>query len=389
MVLVTLAVLVWPLLRTHATVEDTGENLNLSVYRQQLQELEGDRDRGLVTEDQMERARMDIERALLSEVPEQPAAATKTSAGSRFLPMVLVSVTVIAVSVPVYMHIGYPDRLGEPPAANEEMPSPEEIIAILEQRLEQDPEDNRAWLILAQAYSALGRHDEAADTLEGLRERIGDEPGLLVRLANTLAMANDGLLEGRPARLIEQVLEQDPDNPSAMWFAGLAANQRGDYREAVDYWERLLPRLEGEPEAKERLQELIVGARTGMQDDADGNEVESPGVTIQVSLADGLEDRVGGDDTLYVFARAADGPAMPLAVVKHQAGELPLEVRLDDTHAMTPGARLSGHDSVTLVARISRSGTVQAESGDLQGEVTDVAVPAEAPVELVIDSPVP
>lgn len=399
LILITLVVLCVPLLRTSREVAG-GEDgrLNISVYKQQLRELEADRDRGLVTEDQMEQARVDIERALLSEVPEQPQARYVPGHRDGWLPAAVASVLVIVVSVSLYLFIGNPQAVdgvdGVAPApGNAGMSSVQEMVASLERRLEQNPDDTEGWLMLARSYSVLGRHEEAAEVLERLRGMVGDEPGLLVRYANALALANNGQFEGRPTELIRQVLEQDPANPSAIWFAGLAANQRGDYREAVDYWERLLPRLEGEPEALERLQGMIARARNAMPDDAaataDGDEAGSPGVTVQVRLAAGLEDRVGGDDALYVFARAADGPAMPLAVAKHRAGDLPLEVRLDDTSAMTPNTRLSGHDSVTLVARVSKSGQPGATSGDLQGEVTDVAVPTNAPVELVIDSPVP
>jgi len=396
LLIIVLAVLLRPLLGEYADENEDGDRLNLSVYKQQLQELEADRERGTITEEQMERARMDIERAVLSEVPEEPVAGKTVSTDSRLLPPVLVSLVVIAVSVPVYLYIGYPQSLGGQAAADRDTPSLEEVemmIAQLEQRLRQEPGNTQGWLMLARSYTALGRYKDAARTLERLRERIGDEPGLLVRLANALAMANNGQFEGRPTELIHQVLEQDSDNPSAVWFAGLAANQRGDYQEAIDYWEQLVPQLAGEPEALERLQALLARARNALPEQAavsgDDEGTALPGIPVRVRLAPALQDRVSGEEPLYVFARAMDGTAMPLAVVRHRASELPLEVHLDDSQTMLPAARLSRHDVVTLVARISRTGSAQAESGDLQGEVTDVAVSTDSPVELVIDSPVP
>jgi len=396
LLIIVLAVLLRPLLGEYADENEDGDRLNLSVYKQQLQELEADRERGTITEEQMERARMDIERAVLSEVPEEPVAGKTVSTDSRLLPPALVSLVVIAVSVPVYLYIGYPQSLGGQAAADRDTPSLEEVemmIAQLEQRLRQEPGNTQGWLMLARSYTALGRYKDAARTLERLRERIGDEPGLLVRLANALAMANNGQFEGRPTELIHQVLEQDSDNPSAVWFAGLAANQRGDYQEAIDYWEQLVPQLAGEPEALERLQALLARARNALPEQAavsgDDEGTALPGIPVRVRLAPALQDRVSGEEPLYVFARAMDGTAMPLAVVRHRARELPLEVHLDDSQTMLPAARLSRHDVVTLVARISRTGSAQAESGDLQGEVTDVAVSTDSPVELVIDSPVP
>lgn len=414
MILAVLAVLSLPLLRAaRHHVGDDG-SLNLSVYKQQLQELEADHERGLVTGDQLEQARTDIERALLSEVPET---GTVTRTGDRqhgWLPTLLVAVSVVAVSLPLYLAIGHPGvldgRPGAAPAAGHgdgRMPSVQEMVTSLEQRLERNPDDAQGWLMLARSYTVLGRHEDAVRVLERLRGMVGDEPGLLVRYANALAMTNDGRFRGRPEELIRRVLQQNPDHPSALWFAGLAADQRGDYREAVDYWERLVPKLAGEDQALARLQNMIARARAAIGtggETAAGGRTEAPaagvdqgsepaaaeaGVTVRVSLAPDLQERVQPDDALFIFARAPSGPPMPLAAVRRRAGDLPLEVRLDDSDAMTSAARISGHDAVTLVARVSRSGQPQAASGDLQGRMTGVAIPAAEPVQLIIDTPVP
>jgi cytochrome c-type biogenesis protein CcmH len=403
MILAVLALLLRPLLRGAPPFVPGEDRLNRSVYRQQIQELESDLDRGLVTDEQMEQARMDIERALLEEVPEASQNRQGENTQRGRLPVMLAAVLIIAASVPLYLYIGYPGvpAGGGTAAATPDgaMPSVQEMVASLERRLQRDPDDPEGWLMLARSYTVLGRYGEAAGALERLRGMVGDEPGLLVRYANALAMANNGRFEGRPAALIQQVLEQDPDNPSAIWFAGLAANQRGDYREAIDYWERLVPALQGEPEALQRLQQMIDQARaaqgigTAEQAGAPRPEAaaadEAAGVTVRVSLAPGLRDSVQPDDSLFIFARAVGGgTGMPLAVVRRRAGDLPLEIRLDDSDAMTPAGRLSRHDAVTLVARISRSGQPQATSGDLQGSQARVGLPAGAPVDLVIDTTV-
>lgn len=107
-------------------------------------------------------------------------------------------------------------------------------------------------------------------------------------------------------------------------------------------------------------------------------------VTGRVILSPELADRASPDHTVFVFARAAEGPPMPLAVMRVRVSDLPLKYRLDDSMAMTPTARLSGFDAVYIIARVSAAGSAQARSGDLEG-ASEVIVPGTGNVDVVID----
>jgi cytochrome c-type biogenesis protein CcmH len=111
----------------------------------------------------------------------------------------------------------------------------------------------------------------------------------------------------------------------------------------------------------------------------------TPGqIKVSVSLDDSLKDRVDAGDTVFVFARALNGPPMPLAVVRKRATELPLEVTLDDSMAMVPQLKLSGQEAIAVVARVSKSGDARVQKGDLIGEVTPVATVEGNSVDVVI-----
>jgi cytochrome c-type biogenesis protein CcmH len=107
-------------------------------------------------------------------------------------------------------------------------------------------------------------------------------------------------------------------------------------------------------------------------------------ISGEVSLSPELAGRVAAGDTVYVFARAAEGPRLPLAIVKQAAGSWPLRFTLDDSTAMSPDARLSSATSVVVVARVSRSGNATPQPGDLVGQTAPLS-PGSAPVRLVID----
>jgi cytochrome c-type biogenesis protein CcmH len=117
---------------------------------------------------------------------------------------------------------------------------------------------------------------------------------------------------------------------------------------------------------------------------AQASEVISGHVVLSPELADKVEP----NDTVFIFARAVNGPRMPLAAVRARVLDLPLEFRLDDSMAMAPMARLSGYPQVVVIARISASGGAQAASGDLEGD-SGVIAPGTQDLEIVIDRQLP
>ena len=110
---------------------------------------------------------------------------------------------------------------------------------------------------------------------------------------------------------------------------------------------------------------------------------------VQVEITPELARRASPSDVLYVFARAEQGPPIPLAVSRHSVAELPLTVTLDDSMAMAPQLRLSKFPSVVVGARISKSGSATPSSGDLQGHSAPLSPSGETPVSVVIDGVTP
>jgi cytochrome c-type biogenesis protein CcmH len=399
LLLLVLLVLAWPLLRP-SRGQHAGDDysLNLSVYRDQLQELAAQQENGLLTEEQAEQVRNDIERSLLQEVPDETDAPAPTApVPARRWPVALIAVLFTAASLSLYMYLGSPDVTsghGTTPASVDEM------VHRLEQRLQTNPDDVDGWLMLARSYEVLRRFNDAVTVMQRLYQQLGDEPVIMIRYAHALAMANGGRFNGKAEALIKRALEIEPENPSALWFAGVAADQRRDYQAAIDYWQKLVPQLGGQGEALQRVQQLISDAQVSLQgggtapaqNAAAAKEAAAEGgksIKVHVSLAKSLRGKVNPKSTLFIFARAPTGLPMPLAVVRRHAGDLPLDIVLDDSMAMSPQHMLSDQDKVDLVARISSSGNVRGESGDVQGELQGVAVGGKKTISLVIDSKIP
>jgi len=114
-------------------------------------------------------------------------------------------------------------------------------------------------------------------------------------------------------------------------------------------------------------------------------ELNLASIRVEVSLDPALVEQVDPEQTVFIFARPVGG-RMPLAAVKRQVKDLPLQIELTDAMAMAPQARLSMHEKVEISARVSLSGQPQPSAGDLQGTLSPVATRGEqAPVSLVID----
>jgi len=90
-------------------------------------------------------------------------------------------------------------------------------------------------------------------------------------------------------------------------------------------------------------------------------------ITGTVTLSPSLAQRANATDTVFVYAHALNGPAVPLAVIRKQVKDLPIDFRLDDSMTMWSTVRLSSASQVVVTARVSKSGDGKATKGDLQG----------------------
>ena len=372
----------------------------ITALRSKLQQLEAQHKGGAIGKKEYERARAAVERELLDRVLAAPVAPTTLTAAQAPRPsgrlVATLTAVVLGVAVGGYWWTGAPSLVsGVPVAAGTDAKSPhdtssEQMTALTErlaERMKSTPDDADGWSMLGRSYAALGRTDEALRAYDRLIKLRPDDPSVLADYADALAVKNNQLA-GEPMKYVERALKLDPNHIKALMLAGTDAFNRADYAKAVQHWERAAEagppdnplvqmarsgvaeaRTRGNLPAATASGKAPAATATAQQPagPAAAAAVVSGAITGTVTLAPALKGRVGPDDAIFVFARAATGSRMPLAFMRAQVKDLPLNFTLDDSMAMSPAARLSTAGQVVVGARVSKSGQAMPQAGDLEG----------------------
>ena len=285
----------------------------------------------------------------------------------------------------------------------------EAMVAKLAERMQAQPDNVEGWGILGRSYMAMGRAAEALSAYGRALKLKPDDATLMVDYADALGVKNGNSLDGEPAQLIARALQLEPDNIKALALAGTVAFNRGDYATAVKHWDHAVKTgpadnglvemsRNGAAEARERGKLPAAAAATAKPagpvqaqaatSPATAAAAAAPAITGTVRLAAALKGQTAPEDTVFIFARAAEGSRMPLAIVRMQVKDLPAQFKLDDSLALSAATKLSAAKRVIVGARISKSGQATPQPGDLQGLSAPVDVGA-AGVTVEIATKVP
>jgi cytochrome c-type biogenesis protein CcmH len=400
-----------PLLRRREAGGGGNRGSNLAILRAQLAELEADVGSGTLSAEQHASARAELERRVLEEGAAEAGFAGGPQKGGAAAAIALALLIPLA-ALGMYLWVGEPDgmRPEAMSAAHEATPTEvDEMVGRLAARLEKNPDDPRGWMMLARSYYVMKRMPEAVAAFEKAAQAIKDDADFYADYADALAMSQGRKLDGRPMQLIQLALKIDPGHPKALAMAGSEAFFRKDYPGALAYWEKLLPLLPPDSEMGKSIAGGIAEARelggikgpvaAKVAPKAESGPAKSAAakpagaaagasVSGRVTLAPALASKAAPGDTLFILARAVNGPRIPLAVLRKRVSDLPADFTLDDTLAMSPELKLSGFPEVVVAARISKSGNAISQSGDLQGASAPVKVGAKG-LSITIDSVVP
>ena len=419
-VLAALGLLAPTLLRRHQVSAESRQRYNVEVARERLRELQTEHERGELSDEEFEQARQDLDIALAQDltVPSQEEALSDNGRTGA-LTLAILLLLVPAIVAVTYFNTGNLQALGtagpaapgaQTAASHDGMPPIGELVKKLEDHLKQHPDNAEGWLLLGRTYMKLDRYDDAVRAYTKLDELQPHTSIVQISLADALSMQAGGHITEQALALLQQVHQREPGNVTALWLLGNAAAQRGEDRQALDYWGKAYPLLAAEPQMQTELHGAIrqIEARSGLSANisepekipsimggmpatpaAGGGQVAAAstgGLSVEVALDPELLDKTSPQDTVFIYAKASSGPPMPLAVARKRVAELPVRVELTDAMAMMPQMRLSNFPHVKVGARISKSGQAIPQSGDLQSPEVETASDSKDAIRLVIDS---
>lgn len=398
-----LVALLYPLLKRHSAQreETTGQSeLNLIVLREQLAEVERDIREGRISEEGGRQSREELERRVLEYTTDMPVEA---HSGSRKVKLAVALALAFPIAIgALYWTLGAPGAVvpGKQVAAGKDGQhalSPEQITAMVERlslRLQENPNDGAGWLMLARSYAVLGRYPESAAAFGRAVSLLPPDAQNFADFADIIAMSQGKRLAGDPERLVQRALEIDPRNVKALALSGTIAFDRQDYGQAIREWQKVLALVPEDSAAAAGIQGSIRDAEnrmaiSGKQATESGKAAgDAPAAAAKLSgtveLDPKLRSAIKPGDTLFVFARAVNGPKMPVAMLRAKADEMPISFTLDDSMAMAPQFKLSTVGQVVVGARVSKSGDALARAGDLEGLSSPVSVGGN--VKIIINS---
>ena len=278
----------------------------------------------------------------------------------------------------------------------------EEAIHSLEAKLAQNPDNVEGWFMLGRSYMALERYPRAADAFQqAFNLSKGENVEVIAALGEALALTDEASLTGRAGKLFESVLSKAPNHPKALWYGGIAALRAGDLKQGRDRFQLLMaqnPPAEVRGVLERQIQDLNEqlgeGGKAGATPPASTAQAApaaagSRAIPVSISLSPQLRQQVSAPTLLFVLARDPSAGGPPLAVQRHSSADLPLNVTLTESDAMIPARSIAIAPKVVVVARLSRSGTPQQQSGDLYGEAEYEFGKNSGPLTIVIDRVVP
>ena len=418
---------VWPVLRAKKVESDqeiSRSDTVVELYNEHLQELDDQLREGILDEAQHQQLKTELDLALLEDSESQDSLENAPSSSGRSPALVLL--LVIAVCVPAAGYLFYQDRgsLADVEIVelreqffNEQRNSMEaglpfdsatidRLYEALETRVQDKPDNLQNQYLFARISAEKGEFGSAIGAYTAILKKEPDAANINAELAQLIFLANGNQLSPEIDTLVNRALSIDPNEATALGLAGISAFQRRSFADAVAFWQRALAQLPpmsqsarslmaGIEEAQRQLGEAAGGDATsppallakpstregeGSQEAADG----SASISVAVSLGDQVN--ASPTDTVFVYARAYQGPRMPLAIARMQVSQLPATVDLNESMAMAPGMSITSVESLELVARISANGDPAPQAGDWQASLGPVTLSSQqVPVVLEIN----
>ena len=430
LLLLAIAIVVYPLLRVRGESSLAYKDSNLKINEDKLKELDLDLKEGRIDQAFCKQAREELDRELLIDIPaenQQTASQHYSSTAKRHPALaIMIAIFIPLIAMFLYLDLGMHSASDENFVAEQQsqptgqQPSIEEMTKRLEQKIEAEGGTVQEWAMLGRSRKYMGNYDLASKAFAVALEKDTQNAQLMLERAEVMALANNRVFNAEAKAIVRKAYALEPDNANAQWFAGVVEYQSGNYRNAIDILAKLVPVARDDKDvlnsiiaiiAKSRDQLIAAGEEVAELDDllgvhttvdaqpagtqdmaaqeAGGQTTSMTSLNVRVGISDEVRAKFAEGDTVFIYAKAKQGPRMPLAAQRVSVSQLPADIVLDDSMAMVEGMNLSSFDQLVVSARVSRSGTAIAQSGDYIGQTDVIDKSSQEPLLINIDTLVP
>jgi len=389
---------------------------NINIAKEKLLEINTQLKAGIIDQAQYEQIKNEIESSLLDDTRAENALKPTFELSAHYKRNVLILLALIPFSaLGLYQLWGTPDAINlaanakampaqakhqsqtaspESPHNNpqDKMGDLSDAMAKLEARLAKTPNDPDGWYMLARSYAFQKQYSKSVVAFRKLQGIVGDDPVVLLGLADTLTMSRNGNMSGEPFELAKKALAIEPNNPTALWLSGLGYQDVGDITTALKLWQQLLPLVAEDNRSSHEVQALITTAQQQLglaPKQAVATAMKTGGtspasLSIKVELDPNLTSKVSDTDYVMIYAQRVVGMRMPLAIIKAQVKDLPMTVILDDSKSAGPMGKLSDVETVNVIARISKTGQAVKQASDIEAKLGPYPVSGADTISITI-----
>jgi cytochrome c-type biogenesis protein CcmH len=377
LIAIALCFLLIPLWLKAKPIAQNDESINILLAQNKMQALNDELANGIITQIQFDALQNELMLHLHQDLVSSSEHSIDDTKGrwlalpiAIFVPLLALAIYSIkgdlrAFDIPTVTAAGTPKTAADINA----------MVEKLAQKMAQNPQDPQGWIMLARSYKVLKRYPDAVSALRKARALLGDEPQTLLQLADVIAMQNGGSLLGEPTELVAKALALDANNDMGLWLYGLANAEEGKFGEAIGNWKKLQTHYKTNDADYTEVQKLIDQAKEALgekvesaKDETTPSSTSGKSLHLAVALDDKFKSTVSAEDYVFIYAQPAQGGKMPLAVVKKQVKDLPIDITLDDSMAMMPNMTISSVANVQVSARVSKSGNASPQSGEPIGK---------------------
>ncbi|MDO6488936.1 c-type cytochrome biogenesis protein CcmI [Colwellia sp. 6_MG-2023] len=380
------------------------DETNVVLYKEHKTEIEKDYSDGAIDEESYQYLLAELDNSLLQDVTTTEKEKNKVKNTNHFSVLwpIFLSLFVVSFSVAIYLKQGTLDTIIATPMAsttNQEglqssEAQQEEMLAYikgLQQKIDTNSDDSKAWYDLGQAFVAVGEFDLAIHAFEEVIRIEGEHADLFGAIAQATYYRNNQQIDEQVQTLIDKALALDNNDPSTNILLGMHNFISQEYAKAIEYWQRIIDDNRQSVNI-EALKEAVNEAKRRLGSEVNQTPstaaIDGPQLNLSVSLSDDIMAQLanGEDKVVFVYAIPTDGQRMPLAAIKLMASDLPKNVVLNNSTAMSPQSNLSSVSTVNIYAIVSKDGGAGIKPGDFKAEVQNIPVDKTETIDIVIDS---